>query len=627
MNVLFVVPYPPSAVRVRSLQLIRGLVRRGHRVTVAAPWNGHSERADIERLAAEGVDVLTRRLPKVRSGWNCLCQLPGREPLQAAVSWHPGLAAAIHERLGSHHTDIVHVEHLRASQYALDLDSRSFPSGRPPIVWDAVDSISQLFSDTLCASRSGQGRWMARLDLERTRHIESTLPFRLERTVVSAEPDKAHVERLLRPVAVARGGSLPRVDVVPNGVDLDYFTPGDGAREPDTLVLSGKMSYHANETAALHLLRDVMPRVWRKRPAVRVAVVGRAPTETLRRLARREPERVTVTGFVPDIRPYLRRSAVSVVPVLYGAGTQLKLLEAMACGTPVISTSVGTRGLGLVPGLEVMVADDPAALADAILALLASPERRHRLGLAGRAYVERRQGWDRAVGLLESIYEDTLHASKPLQPGKAGFAARTAGTSQQAAKLCIDYVLAALLLLACAPLLALLAIVIKLDSAGPALHRRLVVGRGGCCFDAFKLRTMKSGQGEARPVPRESRETGEGGKAREDSRVTRVGRWLRRSSLDELPQLVNVLRGDMSLVGPRMMIPEELGRYGALGREVLTAKPGLTGLWQVSGRADLSLEERVRLDVESVRSFSLRRDLRILFVDTPVAVLTGRGAY
>jgi lipopolysaccharide/colanic/teichoic acid biosynthesis glycosyltransferase len=116
-------------------------------------------------------------------------------------------------------------------------------------------------------------------------------------------------------------------------------------------------------------------------------------------------------------------------------------------------------------------------------------------------------------------------------------------------------------------------------------------------------------------------------KLQADPRVTRVGRWLRASSLDELPQLYNVLRGEMSLVGPRMITPEELDRYGQQRLSLHTVKPGITGLWQVSGRSDLSYEERVRIDMYYVRNYSLWLDLQILFVQTLPAVLNRRGAY
>jgi lipopolysaccharide/colanic/teichoic acid biosynthesis glycosyltransferase len=116
-------------------------------------------------------------------------------------------------------------------------------------------------------------------------------------------------------------------------------------------------------------------------------------------------------------------------------------------------------------------------------------------------------------------------------------------------------------------------------------------------------------------------------KLKDDPRITRVGRWLRKYSLDEIPQFLNVLAGQMSLVGPRMITPEEGEKYGRHRMNLLTVKPGITGLWQVSGRSDVSYEERVRIDMFYVRNYSIWLDLQILFVQTPPAVLKGRGAY
>src|SRR2546430_1428094 len=166
-----------------------------------------------------------------------------------------------------------------------------------------------------------------------------------------------------------------------------------------------------------------------------------------------------------------------------------------------------------------------------------------------------------------------------------------------------------------------------IESGRPLIHRRGVIRRGGGTFDAFKIRTM------VRDADRILREDASlrsafsaSNKLASEPRITRVGRWLRRLSLDELPQLVNVLRGEMSLVGPRMITQAELPEWGPSGRLLLSVRPGLTGLWQVSGRQLLSKAERIRLDAEYVRRMSLRLDLAIL-ARTLFAVMSGRGAY
>lgn len=191
----------------------------------------------------------------------------------------------------------------------------------------------------------------------------------------------------------------------------------------------------------------------------------------------------------------------------------------------------------------------------------------------------------------------------------------------------LDLGLSAPGLLALSPLMLALALVVRLDSAGPVFYRRRVMGRGGTQFDAFKFRTMYV-DGDAllaaRPDLRDV--LARDHKLCDDPRVTRSGRWIRKLSLDELPQLFNVLRGEMSLVGPRMISPPELARYGADAAELLTVRPGITGPWQVAGRSSLVAGDRVRLDLEYVRTHSIWLDLKLLVLTIP-AVLTSRGAF
>jgi len=194
-------------------------------------------------------------------------------------------------------------------------------------------------------------------------------------------------------------------------------------------------------------------------------------------------------------------------------------------------------------------------------------------------------------------------------------------------KSALDYSLTLLGLVLLSPVFLVIAILIKLDSRGPVFHHRRVVGIGGLRFDAFKFRTMVQDADAVLHDDPELREQFEGNyKLEHDPRVTRIGRFLRKTSLDELPQLANVLRGEMGLVGPRMITEEELQKYGKWETNLLTVKPGITGLWQISGRSDISYDERVSLDMYYIRNYSIWFDLRILFRTIP-AVLHGRGAY
>jgi lipopolysaccharide/colanic/teichoic acid biosynthesis glycosyltransferase len=183
------------------------------------------------------------------------------------------------------------------------------------------------------------------------------------------------------------------------------------------------------------------------------------------------------------------------------------------------------------------------------------------------------------------------------------------------------------------PLFAVLALLIRRDSPGPVTHRRRVLGKqdyqGGDpeTFDAFKFRTMIVDADEyLRRNPHLMNAFQKDFKLRDDPRVTRLGNKLRTTSLDELPQLINVLRGQMSLVGPRMISPPELEMYGEHAAKLLSVKPGMTGLWQVSGRQHISYQERVRLDMWYIENRSLLLDLQIL-LRTIKCVLQRQGAF
>ncbi|MEZ6185879.1 MAG: sugar transferase [Planctomycetota bacterium] len=192
-------------------------------------------------------------------------------------------------------------------------------------------------------------------------------------------------------------------------------------------------------------------------------------------------------------------------------------------------------------------------------------------------------------------------------------------------KRALDVAAAGLMLLLLAPLLVLVAVLIKLEDGGPVLFSQTRVGKGGRPFRFFKFRSMVT-DAEARRAKLKADSGQLRFKLARDPRITRVGGWLRRTSMDELPQLLNVLKGDMSLVGPRPALPEEVADYDARARQRLDVEQGLTCLWQVGGRSLLDFERQVELDRDYARTRSLWLDLKILFLTVP-AVLSGRGAY
>lgn len=198
-------------------------------------------------------------------------------------------------------------------------------------------------------------------------------------------------------------------------------------------------------------------------------------------------------------------------------------------------------------------------------------------------------------------------------------------------KAAMDYVGAAVGILLLLPVFAVIVVLMKRFDPGPIIYRRRVLGVSGKHFDAFKFRTMIVNADEVLQEYLDNNEQAREewakyGKLKDDPRVTWLGKFLRRTSLDELPQLFNVLKGQMSLVGPRMITPEEVQRYGQWNMNIHTVKPGITGLWQISGRSEVDYDERVRLDMHYIRNYSFWVDLQILFWTVPTVVFRN-GAY
>src|SRR5688572_11742968 len=191
----------------------------------------------------------------------------------------------------------------------------------------------------------------------------------------------------------------------------------------------------------------------------------------------------------------------------------------------------------------------------------------------------------------------------------------------------VDIIVSAIALVTLAPLFVLIAVLIKLEDNGPIFFVQLRVGKWGRQFRMYKFRSMcVDAEQRFKAVQQQNRHaSGVTFKLKDDPRITRIGRWLRKFSIDEFPQFFNVLRGDMSLVGPRPPLPQEVARYSPADRRRLEAMPGLTCFWQIGGRAEIDFPEQVQLDVRYIESQSFWLDLKIL-VKTVPAVLIGRGA-
>jgi glycosyltransferase involved in cell wall biosynthesis len=402
MRIAYIVPYVPNQIRTRPYNLINQLAALGHEVSVFALGSNQQDLLDAQMLRSKCHGVYYHTQPVWRSFLNCSAALPSHQPLQYVYSWQGDMAQKIAQRISQEEFDIVHVEHLRGSRYGVFLKSR-FPS--MPVVWDSVDCISHLFRQAASHSRSFFGKFMTRFDLPRTAQAESDLICQFDHALVTSLADRNAMLELVPPERTPSP-----ISVLPNGVDTEYFYPKpELQRQAETIVFSGKMSYHANISMVKYLVAEIMPRIWKVRPAARLYIVGKDPTADIKELQKNP--RIIVTGTVDDIRPFLWMATVSVVPLLYGAGIQNKILEAMATGTPVVTTCGALAALEARPGKHLLVSDDPDGFSQAVLQLMEDPNLQRTISEAGQTYVRAHHQWISIASRLVHIYEQVLQAN------------------------------------------------------------------------------------------------------------------------------------------------------------------------------------------------------------------------
>ncbi len=408
-------PWPPrQGTALRNLNILLHLARR-HRVCLLCFGRADAEAGPLETA---GIEIHRVAPPGPRSYWRRLVDLPTRRtPDLVRRLDSPAMIAAIDALVARELVaceagtrgdaagfDVVQIEGMEMAAFGLRAHAAlARVQARPPrSIYDAHNAEWLLQDRAWRADlRRGPRGWVGALyslvQTAKIRRYEGRLLSSVAATVCVSRADA----EALRPLAPAA-----RMVVVPNGVDVEAYRPADpDAVEPLDCVFTGKMDFRPNIDAMTWFCGQVWPRVRAAEPAARLRIVGRDPAPRVLALASPEAG-VEVTGMVPDVRPFIARAGLVVVPLRVGGGTRLKVLEAMAMGKALVATSLGVEGLDLRPGVELEQADEPEAMARVILALFADAERRRSLGRAARARAEADYRWSALVPRIEALYED-----------------------------------------------------------------------------------------------------------------------------------------------------------------------------------------------------------------------------
>jgi glycosyltransferase involved in cell wall biosynthesis len=379
--------------RIRVFNLLKRLAAR-HRITLLCLVDSDEEfsahRAELEALCERvigvrwrpGVFGLTGRV--IRAG-----RLGFGLPVVALNKRSPELAATLRGLVRDGQFDVVQIDWIQMAQHVDALDLPLLARRGVLVEHD----VAWLPLERRAALASGAARWFWRREARLMRSFEIGMAARCAQVVAMSPDDAARLE--------AQG--LRNVTVVPNGVDIGYYTADPApAKEPFTLMFIGWMRHDPNVDGLLYFLHEIWPLVLRDVPDARFVVVGSPVAVVSRAVAR--ATRVELAGYVPDVRPRLRAATVSVVPLRVGGGTRLKILESMAAGTAVVSTSVGCEGLGLEPDRHLMVADEPAAFAAGVVRVLRDPALRQRIERDAFDAVSARYDWSIMADRMEEVY-------------------------------------------------------------------------------------------------------------------------------------------------------------------------------------------------------------------------------
>ncbi|PIE33110.1 hypothetical protein CSA56_13070 [candidate division KSB3 bacterium] len=397
MNILYIahrIPYPPNkGDKIRSFNEIKFL-SKNHRIWLCCLTDDKNDLQYVSELQAycQLVDVVY--LPPIQAKIQALAALCSRSPLSLAYFFSGRLQSLVNKRIQEQKFDAIVVYSSSMAQYVE-------PGREIPKIMDFVDIDSDKWAQ-YARSVSFPYSVIYRLESARLKKYETVIANTFQHSIFVSFAEADDFRKMI--------SSSVAVSAVVNGIDTEMFCPSEEPYEPHRLVFTGAMDYFANVETVLYFVKDVLPLIQKEIPDVTFYIVGSKPAPEILQLGK-DYENITVTGFVDQVRPYVVKSAVFVAPMKIARGINNKILEAMAMGVPVVTSSLGFKGLPETLGDSMFVEDAPRAFAEQVVRLLEEPDLRVRISEQGRRAVEMSCSWEHNLEKLEDILLESVKHS------------------------------------------------------------------------------------------------------------------------------------------------------------------------------------------------------------------------
>jgi sugar transferase (PEP-CTERM/EpsH1 system associated) len=393
MNILYVChrfPFPPKrGGKIRPFNMINHLGQQGHKVWVCSLVRSAQEAEETTGIEDHCEQHFMARVDNRLQTLRMIARLPLRTPSSMGFFYSTRLKRHIDKLLAEQSFDLVFVHCSSVAQYVADV------TGIPKILdYGDMDSQKWLTYTSFKPFPLNLGYWLEGSKMARE---ERRLASKFDLCTCTTRAEWQTLEDYQTGVAT---------DWFPNGVDSTFFTPNGGDYDSNAISFIGRMDYYPNQHCMLEFCRETLPLLRAKQPGVKLYIVGAEPSKEIRALEKLAG--VTVTGSVDDVRPYIQRTAAMVAPLAIARGTQNKILEAMAMGVPVVSSTQAAGGIDAVAGEHFLVADSPAEYADALLSLMNDKARRAHYAQAGRDRVLSHHNWPASMQRLDTIIEHCL---------------------------------------------------------------------------------------------------------------------------------------------------------------------------------------------------------------------------